>query len=125
MILNPIIAPEDPKDSCFEYKHSSYVSKDCKYSCEEDGCNSDLESAADKFDQNHPELECYSCKFARDAEGNVMPGSNDRCGDVSVINKVNTHKCPKYANAACYNSANWHTVSFFALPYTNFVNILK
>ena len=83
--------------------------KDCLDYCEESQCNSDFDYVESLFDQGN-ELECYSCKYGRAPNGNILDGSNTKCSLDSVDGQVESVKCPKLANAACYTAATWHKV---------------
>jgi len=41
-----------------------------------------------------------------------LDGSNEKCGLPDVNGNIESVQCPKYANAACYTAATWHSVSY-------------
>ena len=107
-VSNP--APEE----CYESGSGMVQYKDCSVSCDPvadgNGCNSGLEEVSDKYD-NKNDIECYSCKFARAGDGSISGESNnEKCSLEDVTGEIDTIMCPRYANAACYTAATWHTV---------------
>ena len=100
--------------NCYNSQSDLIQIKDCTVTCnpEEDGagCNSGLDEVADKFDEGN-DIECISCQYARDADGNILNGSNEKCSGDDVSGDIDSISCPKYANAACYTASSWHTVS--------------
>jgi hypothetical protein len=85
--------------------------KDCVDYCETTGCNNGIDYVASLFDQGN-DLECFSCKYARDKFGNILGGSNDQCLKEDVTGVVPAQNCPMYANAACYSASTFHKVIY-------------
>merc|ERR1712227_150036 len=102
--------PSEIQPHCHEEDYQKWMWKDCKSGCTEEGCNTDFEELAKKFDAGNGDMVCHTCAYARNFDGSIMPNSNDNCGLPDVTDKLGTgneYKCPIYANAGCYMSSTF------------------
>ena len=93
-------------DQCIESQNGQNLFKSCSVACDTNGCNKQLDEVMDLHD-NKNDLECYSCLYGYNYDGNLYPNSNPKCTLPSVIERVPTMSCPKYMNAACFTASSW------------------
>ena len=91
---------------CIQSEQGQNMFKSCSYKCENNACNTHLEEVIDLHD-NGNDLECYACMYGYNTDGTIYPNSNKKCTLPSVVGKVDTMKCPRYLNAACFSASAW------------------
>ena len=92
--------------ACKSENNQVHYAKDCTVACTENGCNNEIDNVIDLHD-NKNDIFCYSCSYGYDYTGNLLPNSNSACNLPSVAGRVDTQRCPRYLNAACFTSATW------------------
>ena len=90
---------------CDEFMSSRFLYKDCKVSCDSDGCNND-DRIYEPFQDEEGFIQpaCYACTYQEQDNGDV--NGNINCG--GTPNDVDKKDCPKWANKACMTGTAVH-----------------
>ena len=102
--INPIVG-----GMCLEGATSMISYKDCFSYCYDSGCNYNMNAVLELHDSGK-EIECIGCQYGYGYNGEVLPGSDERCHQEEITDSDLLMKCPKYANTACFTAATFDVI---------------